>query len=161
VVALLVPLLLEPFLYEIFPERMSSIPPSTLLLAGLFASIGCYRLFAASSRGEESETIHDEYKSDSGPTNDTDNQPLSTQRNNTAPRPLPRFAWEAAPFASNDKSSAAPPVVSQQNKSMPERLITARHITGSSQDSEKSLEFLAGMTFANGGLRAPSCPCCI
>jgi hypothetical protein len=28
-------------------------------------------------------------------------------------------------------------------------------------DSSKELDFLASMTFANGGLRAPSCPCCI
>jgi hypothetical protein len=28
-------------------------------------------------------------------------------------------------------------------------------------DSSKELDFLASMSFANGGLRAPSCPCCI
>lgn len=28
-------------------------------------------------------------------------------------------------------------------------------------DAPKELDFLSSMTFANGGLRAPSCPCCI
>jgi hypothetical protein len=28
-------------------------------------------------------------------------------------------------------------------------------------DPSKELDFLASMSFANGGLRAPSCPCCI
>lgn len=29
------------------------------------------------------------------------------------------------------------------------------------KDHQKDLEFLASMTFANGGMRAPSCPCCV
>ena len=29
-----------------------------------------------------------------------------------------------------------------------------------STDENQQLEFLASMTFAGGGLRAPSCPCC-
>lgn len=28
-------------------------------------------------------------------------------------------------------------------------------------DKDKQLDFLASMTFANGGLREPNCPCCI
>jgi hypothetical protein len=36
--------------------------------------------------------------------------------------------------------------------------MTTRHITG--DEAEKSLAFFASMTFANGGLRAPSFPCC-
>ena len=29
------------------------------------------------------------------------------------------------------------------------------------QNHQRDLEFLASMTFANGGMRAPSCPCCV
>jgi hypothetical protein len=29
------------------------------------------------------------------------------------------------------------------------------------QDPQKELEFLSAMTFANGGLRAPNCLCCL
>lgn len=28
-------------------------------------------------------------------------------------------------------------------------------------DKDRQLDFLASMTFANGGLRKPNCPCCI
>lgn len=30
----------------------------------------------------------------------------------------------------------------------------------SSSEQEQQLDFLASMTFSNGGLRSPSCPCC-
>lgn len=33
--------------------------------------------------------------------------------------------------------------------------------TTSSGQPNKALDFLSSMTFANGGLRAPNCPCCI
>ena len=37
-----------------------------------------------------------------------------------------------------------------------------RHQTQGTKHSQKEqLDFLASMTFANGGLRSPSCPCCV
>jgi hypothetical protein len=40
--------------------------------------------------------------------------------------------------------------------------ITKHHpiITNSNANEEQQLHFLSQMTFANGGLRSPSCPCC-
>lgn len=34
------------------------------------------------------------------------------------------------------------------------------HQTSNNTRAEEQLQFLACMTFANGGLRSPSCPCC-
>jgi hypothetical protein len=137
-----------------------------LLSAGLFATAiaWCYRLFAAASSASrgKNETIDDEFKGDTGPTDKIDDQPLLIPEKNNAALAIPTFAWETAPIAKDEKSSVGTPAASsssnQQNKSPSERLMTTRHITG--DEAEKSLEFFASMTFANGGLRAPSCPCC-
>jgi len=40
------------------------------------------------------------------------------------------------------------------------RITSQLHDELNSEDQRQELEFLATMTFANGGLRAPSCPCC-
>jgi hypothetical protein len=144
-------------------KALSSIHQPTLFSAGLFATAfaWCYRLFAAAassaSRGKN-DAIDDDYKCAADPSRTMDDQPSLAEKNVTA-LSVPTFAWETAPIA---KSSAGAPSASssnsQQNKSPSERLITTRHITG--DEAEKSLEFFASMTFANGGLRAPSCPCC-
>jgi hypothetical protein len=148
-------------------KALSSIHQPTLLLAGLFATTiaWCHRLFAAAysaSRGKH-ETIHDENQGDIGPSRKIDDQPLLPEKNITA-LAVPTFAWEVVPIAKDEKSSVGAPSASsssknQQNKSPPERLVTIRHITGD-KEAEKTLEIFASMTFANGGLRAPSCPCC-
>jgi hypothetical protein len=145
-------------------KALSSIHQPTLLSAGLFAAAfaWCYRLFAAAassaSRGKN-ETIHGENQGDTGPSRKLDDQPVLPEKNVMA-LVVPTFAWETAPMAKDEKSSdgALSASSNQQNKSPSERLITTRHITG--DEAEKSLEFFASMTFANGGLRAPSCPCC-
>jgi hypothetical protein len=149
-------------------KALSSIHQPTLLLAGLFATTiaWCYRLFAAASSASrgKNETVHDEYQGDIGPSRKIDDQPLSPEKNITA-LAVPTFAWEVVP-TQDEKSSVGTPSASsssssgnQQNNSPPERLITTRHITGD-KEAEKTLAFFASMTFANGGLRAPSCPCC-
>jgi hypothetical protein len=137
-------------------KALSSIYQPTLSLAGLFATAidWCYRLFAAASSASRgtNETIHDEYQQgDTDPSRKIINKPLLSKKNITA-LAVPRFAWEVAPIAKDAKSSVGTP-------SPPERLITTRHISGD-KEAEKTLEFFATMTFANGGLRAPSCPCC-
>mmetsp|Transcript_100582 Transcript_100582/g.203817 ORF Transcript_100582/g.203817 Transcript_100582/m.203817 type:complete len:167 (-) Transcript_100582:532-1032(-) len=37
----------------------------------------------------------------------------------------------------------------------------SKNINGRKQSCTAELDFLATMTFANGGIRAPSCPCCV
>jgi len=61
------------------------------------------------------------------------------------------FPWEIVP--SHDSSTKSRP--ENNHHEMPNRF----HETSSLPKSQ--LDFLASMTFANGGLRAPSCPCCI
>eukprot|EP00984_Skeletonema_dohrnii_P000470 scaffold161_cov121-Skeletonema_dohrnii-CCMP3373.AAC.3 len=61
------------------------------------------------------------------------------------------FPWEPnnTPISlsgTNLPSSSSPP---QERKLQP-----------STSSAEEQLQFLACMTFANGGLRSPSCPCC-
>lgn len=57
-------------------------------------------------------------------------------------------------FAPNDSSKSLP--------SMAFRSRHGRHETQAAECSQKEqLDFLASMTFANGGLRSPSCPCCV
>jgi hypothetical protein len=140
-------------------KELSPIDQPTLLLTGLFATAiaWCYRLFAAAS-----STIHDENQGDTGPSQKINDQPLIPE--NIKALAVPTFAWETAPIAKQDEklsvgTLSASNSSNQQNTSPPERLITTRHITGD-KEAEKTLEFFASMTFANGGLRAPSCPCC-
>jgi hypothetical protein len=148
-------------------KPVSSMNQTTLLSAGLFATTiaWCYRLFAAvastASTGKH-ETIDDENQGDIGRSRKVDSRPLLLSEKNITALAVPTFAWERAPIAKDEKSSGGTPLTSsnsnQQEKTPLERLITTRHITG--DEAEKSLEFFASMTFANGGLRAPSCPCC-
>ena len=59
------------------------------------------------------------------------------------------FPWEPNNTSLSDTnlpSSSSPP---QERKLQP-----------STSSAEEQLQFLACMTFANGGLRSPSCPCC-
>ena len=60
------------------------------------------------------------------------------------------FPWE--PKLSKDSSSAS----AESNKTDDTR--KRHHIT---RNQNQELDFLASMTFANGGLRAHSCPCCV
>jgi hypothetical protein len=141
---------------DIMTKALSSLHQPTLSLAGLFATAidWCYRLFAAASSASrgKNETIHDEYhQGDTDPSRKINDQPVPSEKNIKA-LSIPTFAWEVAPIAKDEKSSVGTP-------SPPERLITTRHISGD-QEADKTLEFFATMTFANGGLRAPSCPCC-
>lgn len=60
-----------------------------------------------------------------------------------SPEPFP---WE--PNNIKSTSDTTPP---QQAK---------HHQKTNTPNTEEQLQFLACMTFANGGLRSPSCPCC-
>jgi hypothetical protein len=137
-------------------KALSSLHRPTLSLAGLFttAIAWWHRLFAtaasSASRGKN-ETIRGEHQGDNDPSRKINDQPLLPEKNIKA-LAVPTFAWEVAPIAKDANSSVG-------TLSLPERLITTRHISGD-KEAEKTLEFFATMTFANGGLRAPSCPCC-
>ena len=64
--------------------------------------------------------------------------------------PLISFPWEPNNAALSDTtlpSSSSPPQETKQQ-------------TSNNTRAEEQLQFLACMTFANGGLRSPSCPCC-
>lgn len=63
-----------------------------------------------------------------------------------------RFPWESQAAANETRRSSSPENGKKFSKHMDK--------LSSKQQTQNELEFLASMTFANGGLRAPSCPCC-
>ncbi|CAB9496973.1 expressed unknown protein [Seminavis robusta] len=71
----------------------------------------------------------------------------------TAPQPPPRFPWEPIQEGGREEidGTTMPPLTTKVHR--PSKPV---------EDSTGiQLQFLAQMTFANGGIRAPSCPCCI
>jgi len=48
----------------------------------------------------------------------------------------------------------------EPNSSSPPSPLGKHQTTTNAPNAEEQLQFLACMTFANGGLRLPSCPCC-
>lgn len=79
---------------------------------------------------------------------ETSSTPKSQKDNNAAPP----FPWEA-------KSSRLSLSDSERRKAAPWNDTTKKHCF-SQQSANEQLQFLSQMTFANGGMRAPSCPCC-
>lgn len=76
-------------------------------------------------------------------------------------KPPPAYAWEPATSPLSNNLVGLPLQTansSSGNKSL-ERTIQTRHVLVNEDD--ESLHFLASMSFANGGIRAPSCPCCL
>jgi hypothetical protein len=68
------------------------------------------------------------------------------------PAAMVQYPWEptgTVTSATIDDTAWPPPHSKIHSISLPTR-----------QDQQQQLEFLSNMTFANGGLRAPSCPCC-
>lgn len=86
---------------------------------------------------------------------------------NEEPSTLPSFPWEPAAGATKTSIST--------DSARHLFMSNAHHDDDDDDDNDEiytlhdkkvasqqhQLEFLASMTFANGGLRAPSCPCCI
>jgi hypothetical protein len=87
---------------------------------------------------------------------------------NEEPSTLPSFPWEPAAGATKTSIST--------DSARHLFMSNAHHDDDDDEDDDDEistlddkkvasqqhqLEFLASMTFANGGLRAPSCPCCI
>jgi hypothetical protein len=86
---------------------------------------------------------------------DDDSFPWQEQEEDNADDKVVPFPWEPKPTRepSNKKKGAKysfrDPATGQkqdQNKKF---------------DQQQQLDFLSSMTFANGGLRAPNCPCCV
>jgi hypothetical protein len=73
----------------------------------------------------------------------------------TEPEPagigMVQYPWEPMGTVTSDTiDDASPP----RHSLIPSNSLPTR------QAQQQQLEFLSNMTFANGGLRAPSCPCC-
>jgi hypothetical protein len=62
---------------------------------------------------------------------------------------VPPFPWEPSKSSDDDSGGS-----SSTNPHHPSKKIPP-------SEAVQQLEFLSNMTFANGGLRAPNCPCCI
>ena len=66
-----------------------------------------------------------------------------------SPPPI-SFPWEPNNAALSDTTLPSSSSQTQETK----------HQTSNNTRAEEQLQFLACMTFVNGGLRSPSCPCC-
>ena len=78
---------------------------------------------------------------------------------------IARFPWEPnyePPNGRNTKNSTKPGNASLKSHGIaPPPFATVFASSSSKQSCKRELEFLSTMTFVNGGLRSPSCPCCI
>lgn len=87
----------------------------------------------------------------------------------------PRFLWESSPKGKEadavDRNLRGEKMIVDQegrpdDSSFPGQSSSRssgafHHIKKPQVSQDEQLNFLASMTFANGGLRAPSCPCCV
>ena len=82
---------------------------------------------------------------------------LLNKRNN-----VPLFPWEPSlTKKSNMQQQKEEEALLSLCSSSPKQKTTASLLyNDDSQREREEIDFLASMTFANGGLRAPSCPCC-
>ena len=62
---------------------------------------------------------------------------------------VPPFPWESSKLSNGGSGGST-----HTNPLHPSKKI-------SPSEAVQQLEFLSNMTFANGGLRAPNCPCCV
>ena len=69
---------------------------------------------------------------------------------------VPAFPWE--PKASEVTGQHLETENKAQSEIGANRI--RKHHSINSADASKQLDFLASMTFANGGIRPPNCPCC-
>lgn len=126
--------------------------PSTAVVVAITA-IATTVLYAVTGRTAQSpkETDEEEYENDStsaqrdanGAKARGDRDMMQTSQHKKSDKVAP-FPWEVASNNSSAKSPSENPAV-----------LSCHH------SSKAQLDFLASMTFANGGLRPPSCPCCI
>ena len=73
-----------------------------------------------------------------------------------------RFPWEPRPISELNSKVGGDEEIFANEKSAGNKMPSmAIHIPNAvPSDAQAQLKFLASMTFANGGLRQPSCPCC-
>lgn len=81
------------------------------------------------------------------------------------------FPWEPNYTTNGSKNEASGQSTTRNLKkddraeSLPSAVFNSSHFRHERRITEQSnmeeLDFLASMTFANGGLRSPSCPCCV
>jgi len=83
-------------------------------------------------------------------------------RKNSRSASISMFPWEPS-VNSEKEDTRGSRAVSQDVKRSKQPLRSGiLHQNSKPQTSrDKQIDFLASMTFANGGLRAPSCPCCV
>jgi len=86
-------------------------------------------------------------------------QQRSTEEEEEEEQELTLLSPDPFPWEPNKSTSSTDTDTS--NTTSP-NAITKHHpiITNSTANEEQQLHFLSQMTFANGGLRSPSCPCC-
>lgn len=77
------------------------------------------------------------------------------KKHNMKVKHSPSFPWEPS-FSANDDDDLKKKYSDDFHPASPDTM----PVHHNDESQEDQLEFLASMTFAGGGLRAPSCPCC-
>jgi hypothetical protein len=74
----------------------------------------------------------------------------------------PLLSPDPFPWEPNRSTTSSTDDTDDTSNTTSPNAITKHHpiITISNANEEQQLHFLSQMTFANGGLRSPSCPCC-
>lgn len=144
-------------------QRRSAVLVTTLLVATAASFALALHMTFSRSGEDDDEDNKDSIWSDDNDDDDMDASKFNSQSQNV------KFPWEPVSSDSGDEvAKKKPPYLFAEKpwlRSQSEEQHAAAAAAVTRQDSreqqQKQLEFLSTMTFANGGLRLPSCPCCI
>lgn len=131
---------------------------TSLAVLGSFVVIRkFYPHFIPLSPHNKTTTTADDHSSDDSD-NGHDQQVPGTGSGASDDLTVGHFPWE--PNYRRDTDNSTKPALQHRNGV---GLLLGRDEskTTPSQSCHEQLNFLASMTFANGGIRAPSCPCCV
>jgi hypothetical protein len=104
---------------------------------------------AKANAGDPTSNREKETNDDYGPSEDKEDNACAS----VSVSLVPPFPWESSKLSDNSEGSGGS-----------KRTINPHHHPSkkiSPSEAVQQLEFLSNMTFANGGLRAPNCPCCV
>ena len=134
------------------------------ILIGVFATGGILMTAAFVGLSIRYLTKRREDKSDKTALNDSS----SSRDDENAVVSTKRFHWEPSGIddgtvASNDdhqRTSSSRPSPKNSSSAVAGNNNNSNCVIAATAYSQQQLHFLSQMTFANGGIRAPSCPCC-
>eukprot|EP00531_Pseudo-nitzschia_arenysensis_P019878 CAMPEP_0116126360 /NCGR_PEP_ID=MMETSP0329-20121206/6293_1 /TAXON_ID=697910 /ORGANISM="Pseudo-nitzschia arenysensis, Strain B593" /LENGTH=133 /DNA_ID=CAMNT_0003620443 /DNA_START=169 /DNA_END=570 /DNA_ORIENTATION=+ len=129
----------------------------------------CYLEFEISSLKKKKDGVNDDGEDSIGDQIVGDGVAIDTKRGSDNEGLL--FPWEpnykptGSRIDTREQAQSVNPEKEKNATSFPSMAFNISHAGHKRRMTEQSqteeLDFLASMTFANGGLRSPSCPCCV